>query len=258
MTAPDMRGRLRAHPRARRQGRRGRPAPHAHRRGGRRAPLHPPRHRRALLLAAWRTRSSRRGSTDPGRLAEHVRRARRGARRWSRELHPEAVAARLRHRRRARSGAWRASWRPPSGPRSTGASAPAPRSSARSPAGWSTSSTCSPATSTARAARCSPARPPGSGTRPASRAEADEGVRLGRWHSRVRGLPEAFGELPVAALAEEIDTPGEGQVRALVTAGRQPAGLHAEQRPPRAGRSRGSTSWSRSTSTSTRRPVTPT
>jgi anaerobic selenocysteine-containing dehydrogenase len=33
----------------------------------------------------------------------------------------------------------------------------------------------------------------------------------------VRGLPETFGELPVAALAEEIDTPGEGQVRALVT-----------------------------------------
>ena len=34
-------------PRARRQGRGGRPAPHAHRRGGRRAPLHPARHRRA-------------------------------------------------------------------------------------------------------------------------------------------------------------------------------------------------------------------
>ena len=44
-----------------------------------------------------------------------------------------------------------------------------------------------------------------------------KGVRFGRWASRVRGLPETFGELPVAALAEEIDTPGEGQVRALVT-----------------------------------------
>ena len=43
------------------------------------------------------------------------------------------------------------------------------------------------------------------------------GVRLGRWQSRVRGLDEAFGELPVACLAEEIDTPGEGQVRALIT-----------------------------------------
>lgn len=43
------------------------------------------------------------------------------------------------------------------------------------------------------------------------------GVRLGRWKSRVRGLPEVFGELPVACLAEEIDTPGEGQVKALLT-----------------------------------------
>jgi len=42
-------------------------------------------------------------------------------------------------------------------------------------------------------------------------------VRLHRRHSRVRGLPETMGELPVVALAEEIDTPGEGQVRALIT-----------------------------------------
>ncbi|NKF22367.1 molybdopterin oxidoreductase family protein [Solimonas marina] len=37
------------------------------------------------------------------------------------------------------------------------------------------------------------------------------------WRSRVRGLPEFGGELPVAALAEEILTPGDGQIRALVT-----------------------------------------
>ena len=43
-----------------------------------------------------------------------------------------------------------------------------------------------------------------------------------RWRSRVRGLPEAFGELPVAALAEEIDTPGPGAVRALVTVAGNP------------------------------------
>ncbi len=36
------------------------------------------------------------------------------------------------------------------------------------------------------------------------------------WQSRVRGLPEFSGELPVAALAEEILTPGKGQVRALI------------------------------------------
>ncbi|HET9693369.1 MAG TPA: molybdopterin oxidoreductase family protein [Steroidobacteraceae bacterium] len=39
----------------------------------------------------------------------------------------------------------------------------------------------------------------------------------GKWRSRVRGLPEFGNELPVAALAEEITTPGEGQVRALVS-----------------------------------------
>jgi anaerobic selenocysteine-containing dehydrogenase len=48
------------------------------------------------------------------------------------------------------------------------------------------------------------------------------GQRFGRWHSRVRGLPELFGELPVACLAEEIETPGEGQVRALITIGGNP------------------------------------
>jgi anaerobic selenocysteine-containing dehydrogenase len=43
------------------------------------------------------------------------------------------------------------------------------------------------------------------------------GARFGRFTSRVRGLPEIFGELPVACLSEEIETPGEGQVRALIT-----------------------------------------
>lgn len=42
-------------------------------------------------------------------------------------------------------------------------------------------------------------------------------TKYGRWHSRVRGLPEFLGELPVACLAEEILTEGEGQVRALFT-----------------------------------------
>jgi anaerobic selenocysteine-containing dehydrogenase len=49
------------------------------------------------------------------------------------------------------------------------------------------------------------------------------GAALGRWTSRVRGLPESYGELPVACLAEEIDTPGDGQVRALVTVAGNPA-----------------------------------
>jgi len=39
----------------------------------------------------------------------------------------------------------------------------------------------------------------------------------GRWKSRVRGLAEFDGELPVAGLAEEMLTPGEGQVKAFIT-----------------------------------------
>ncbi|WP_233532494.1 molybdopterin-dependent oxidoreductase [Antrihabitans sp. YC2-6] len=45
---------------------------------------------------------------------------------------------------------------------------------------------------------------------------------VGRWTSRVRELPEAMGELPVATLADEIETPGEGQVKALVTVAGNP------------------------------------
>jgi len=49
------------------------------------------------------------------------------------------------------------------------------------------------------------------------------GVRFGRWKSRVRGLPELFGELPTSCLAEEIETPGDGQVKALITVAGNPA-----------------------------------
>ncbi len=48
----------------------------------------------------------------------------------------------------------------------------------------------------------------GPGTRPGHYAQ---------WNSRVSGLPESGGEIPVAALAEEILTPGEGQIHGLIT-----------------------------------------
>ena len=48
----------------------------------------------------------------------------------------------------------------------------------------------------------------GPGTRPGHYAQ---------WKSRVSGLPESGGEIPVAALAQEILTPGEGQIRGLIT-----------------------------------------
>jgi anaerobic selenocysteine-containing dehydrogenase len=56
---------------------------------------------------------------------------------------------------------------------------------------------------------------------PLTGAGTPAGAR-GRWHSRVRGLPEFAGELPVAALAEEIETPGAGQIRALLTSAGNP------------------------------------
>jgi anaerobic selenocysteine-containing dehydrogenase len=43
-----------------------------------------------------------------------------------------------------------------------------------------------------------------------------------RHHSRVRGLPEFDRELPAATMAEEITTPGDGQVRALFTGAGNP------------------------------------
>lgn len=43
-----------------------------------------------------------------------------------------------------------------------------------------------------------------------------------RHRSRVRGLPVFGGELPAVALAEEIETPGEGQLRGLVVSAANP------------------------------------
>jgi anaerobic selenocysteine-containing dehydrogenase len=48
-------------------------------------------------------------------------------------------------------------------------------------------------------------------------ARPRRGFSVGRWSSRVSGQPEACGELPTALLPEEIDTPGDGQIRAMLT-----------------------------------------
>jgi anaerobic selenocysteine-containing dehydrogenase len=48
------------------------------------------------------------------------------------------------------------------------------------------------------------------------------GGHYNQWQSRVSALPEYAGELPVAALAEEMLTQGEGQVRALITVAGNP------------------------------------
>ncbi|MFI6099638.1 molybdopterin oxidoreductase family protein [Lentzea sp. NPDC051213] len=50
-----------------------------------------------------------------------------------------------------------------------------------------------------------------------------QGFGIGRWHSRVKGHPEVMGEYPAVTMVDEIETPGEGQVRALFTIGGNPA-----------------------------------
>ncbi|HWB89658.1 MAG TPA: molybdopterin-dependent oxidoreductase [Acidimicrobiia bacterium] len=47
-------------------------------------------------------------------------------------------------------------------------------------------------------------------------ARARRQFSTGRWATRVRGLPEVRGELPVSTLAEEILEPGEGRIRAMI------------------------------------------
>jgi anaerobic selenocysteine-containing dehydrogenase len=54
------------------------------------------------------------------------------------------------------------------------------------------------------------------------RAMAMSRGSFGRFRSRVRGLPEFSGELPVAALGEEILTEGPGRIRAMVTSAGNP------------------------------------
>ena len=49
------------------------------------------------------------------------------------------------------------------------------------------------------------------------------GWEFGRFHSRVRGAPEVFNQFPISCLAEEIDTPGDGQLRGLITVAGNPA-----------------------------------
>jgi anaerobic selenocysteine-containing dehydrogenase len=53
--------------------------------------------------------------------------------------------------------------------------------------------------------------------------EFANGVTFGRWKTRVRGAPEVLGQVPVSCLAEEIATPGAGQLKALITIAGNPA-----------------------------------
>jgi anaerobic selenocysteine-containing dehydrogenase len=50
----------------------------------------------------------------------------------------------------------------------------------------------------------------------------DGAPEFGRYRTRVRGAKEVLGQVPVSCLAEEIATPGEGQLRALITVAGNP------------------------------------
>jgi anaerobic selenocysteine-containing dehydrogenase len=56
----------------------------------------------------------------------------------------------------------------------------------------------------------------------AGKTSLGKGVSTGRHHARVSGAPEVYGELPITCLSEEIETAGEGQIRALFTVATNP------------------------------------
>ena len=209
MTAPDLPGRLRAMQRARRPlvvidprrtatAERGRPST---------SPIRPGSD--ALPAARHRARRcSPSGCVRLGRLAEHVA--------GLDELLEAARADFAPERRRPRGAASpptssagsRASSRPRRARRRVRrASAPARRSSVRSRAGSSTCSTCSPATSTSRAGRCSRGRP-------RSRAHARHaGARQGRPH-RPAAQPGRAAARGVRRAADRARSPRRSRRRA--------------------------------------------
>jgi anaerobic selenocysteine-containing dehydrogenase len=66
------------------------------------------------------------------------------------------------------------------------------------------------------------AMPVAGGASTRGRSGSGSGFTTGRGHTRVKGLPEVMGEYPVGTLADEITTPGEGRLRALVTVAGNP------------------------------------
>jgi len=64
--------------------------------------------------------------------------------------------------------------------------------------------------------------PVASGPTTRGKKGSGKGFKTGRGKTRVRGFPEALGEYPAALMAEEIETPGPGQIRAMVVVGGNP------------------------------------
>ena len=93
-----------------------------------------------------------------------------------------------------------------------------------------------------RAARCS-RRPPRARPTRAARPAAARASASAAARAASAGCPEVYGELPAACLAEEIETPGDGQIRALITIAGNPV-LSTPNGARLGGRARRrSTSW---------------
>ena len=215
-TAPDFPGRLEAMRARGGQAGRRRPAPQPHGRGGRRVARHPPGHRRAAAHGhgpravrgrPGRSRRPRAARTSPASTTGRAL-ASRSRRRPSRPACGIDAADDPPHRRtssppRRRAAVYGRIGTCTAGVRHAGVLAGRrPQRPDRQP----------------RPARRRDVHPPGrrwrrrpGGVRVSARAS-----RIGRGRTRVRGLPEVFGEYPVVALAEEIDgadeeRPGRGR-----------------------------------------------
>ena len=257
LTAPDMRGRLRA----------------IRERGGKVVVIDPRRSRTAeeadehhfirpgtdaLLLFAIVNVLLDEGLAEPGALAEHADGARRG-RRARRAVHARGGRAGLRDRRRARSGGMARELAAAERAAVYGADRDddAGVRHARELAGRRAQRP--DRQPRPRGRRDVPAAPrPGSATRPA-RAGRGKGVRIGRWaqprERPARGLRRAAGR-------RRSPRRSRRPARARSARWSRSPATRSSRRPnagrARGARSTGSTSWSRSTSTSTRPPATPT
>ena len=220
MTAPDMPGRLAGAARPRRQARRRRSAPHEDRGGSRRTPPDPARDRRPLPVRA-RARAVRRRPRRPRRRSPRTSNGLddvappRRSRSRPKQVAPACGIDAATIRRIAHELAARADRRGVRPHRHVHAGVRHARVVARRRA--------ERVHRQPRPARRRDVHQRGDRRPRAAATGKGRGVTFGRRTSRVRGLPEFFGELPVVCLAEEIETPGDGQIRALVTLAGNPA-----------------------------------
>ena len=234
-------------PRARRQGRRGRPAAHAHRRGRRRAPLHPARHRRATCCSRSSTCSSPRAWSTRAGWPSTSTALDDGPSRSRADFTPEAVARGDRHRGRRRSARMA---RELAARRARRGLRPhrhhARRSSARSRAGSSTCSTSLTGNLDRPGGAMFPRAAAGAAQHAGRARPRAAACGSGAGVSRVRGLPEALGELPVAVPGRgDRDAGRRPDPRADHASPATPCSRTPELRPARRGARARSTSWSR-------------